>query len=187
MFKTNSTRFIYIYIKKLISNIEPQPDTSSTGSTTPSPSTPSTPSTTTVLPDDRKGIFSKYIWDIRTSLNINYNFLAILITGTRTVEALTSDGDSLCVLKEELPYRRDHTMDGDLLCGGNTRGSPAQPVKRKRKYAHDRSLSRKGRALSCLRFSKGSWASLPFGLNTQRKHHSSWKLPGIIQFLTRSI
>ena len=116
------------------------------------------------------------------------NFSAILITGTRTVEALTSDGYSLCVLKEELPkYRKDHTLDGDLLCGGNLHGKPPIPVKRKRKYAHDRSLSRKGRALSCLRFSKGSWASLPFGLNTQRKHHSSWKLPGIIQFLTRSI
>ena len=110
--------------------------------------------------------------------SLNKNFLAILITGTRTVEALTSDGYSLCVLKEELPYRRDHTMDGDLLCGGNTRGSPAQPVKRKRKYAHDRSLSRKGRSQSCLRFSKGSWSFLPFGLHTQRRHHSSWKLPG---------
>ena len=112
------------------------------------------------------------------------NFSAILITGTRTVEALTSDGYSLCVLKEELPvYRRDHTLDGDLLCGGNSRGPPPQPVKRKRKYAHDRSLSRKGRSQSpffCLRFSKGSWASLPFVLQTHRSHHSSWKLPGFL-------
>ena len=117
------------------------------------------------------------------------NFSAILITGTRTVEALTSDGYSLCVLKEELPvYRRDHTLDGDLLCGGNSRGPPPQPVKRKRKYAHDRhSLSRKGRSQSCLRFSKGSWSSLPFGLHTQRRHHSSWKLPGFVQYLTRPI
>ena len=52
IFKTNSTRFIYI--KKFISKIEPQPDSSSTGSTT------STPSTTTVLPDDRKGILYVY-------------------------------------------------------------------------------------------------------------------------------
>ena len=114
-------------------------------------------------------------WDI-----LKQKLLAILITGTRTVEALTSDGYSLCVLKEKLPtYKRDHTLDGDLLCGGD--GPPPPPVKRKRKYAHDRSLSRKGRSQSpffCLRFSKGSWASLPFVLHTQRRHHSSWKLPG---------
>ena len=49
-------------------------------------------------------------------------FKAILVTGgtpeSRHVEALTSDGTPLCVLNPLSDKRSRHSMNEDLLCGG---------------------------------------------------------------------
>jgi len=84
---------------------------------------------------------------------------AIIVAGgkpdTTSVEALTQDGQNLCLLPS-LPTqhgRFGHTMDGNIMCGGMSTNYQASK--------------------NCIFFKEGSWEN-PIDLNYARFHHVSW-------------
>jgi len=84
--------------------------------------------------------------------------MAILVSGghpySKSVEALMSDGKSLCEI-EDLPVgRADHTMDLDIICGGENT------------------------LRNCTKFEDGKWKAYSSTLNKNRVGHVSWKRPG---------
>jgi len=85
---------------------------------------------------------------------------AILVTGghqsSTSVEALRSDGTPLCSLPDLPEFRRWHTMDYNLLCGGTE--------------------ERFGQ--TCLQYGEGGWTKLSWKLQERREEHISWRRPG---------
>ena len=65
----------------------------------------------------------------------------------RYVEAIKDDGTSLCVLNDLPDKRKDHTINGNIICGGSFTGS------------------------SCIQFKEGYWDELTFQLNHERSNH----------------
>jgi len=84
---------------------------------------------------------------------------AILVTGgwpesiSKSVEVLRSDGSRFCTL-EDLPDRRlGHSMDQELLCGGEYNPK------------------------SCLKYGSGRWTEYSWNLQQEREYHLSWRRP----------
>ena len=72
----------------------------------------------------------------------------------RSVEALkSSDGTPLCKMTDLPDSRDDHTMDGDILCGGD--GAPT----------------------SCLHFGSDGWTKYGWNLLQKREDHVTWRRP----------
>ena len=89
-------------------------------------------------------------------------YLAILVTGggsgdnERSVEALWSNGSSLCSLPDMPDVRYYHTQSGLVTCGGGSTST------------------------SCYTFTNGVWTK-SHTLRHERYHHSSWTSPmGIV-------
>ena len=94
---------------------------------------------------------------ILKTLFCNSCILAILISGGylngKSIEAFRSDGTPLCSMADLPDYRRYHTMDGVLSCGGD--------------YTHK----------SCFHYGVGGWATYNMNLKKSRQDHLSWILP----------
>ena len=73
-------------------------------------------------------------------------------TAGTSAEALNADGTRLCRLPSLPKYRRQHPMDGSMICGGYD--SHAQK--------------------SCIKFQNGAWKTMPFSLQKIRYIHVSW-------------
>ena len=101
--------------------------------------------------------------------NFTFTITAILVVGggygSNGVEALRSDGTSICKLPDlPGPGRWEHTMDGNMLCGGFDNAARN----------------------SCILYDSGSWQqfSWPLTINDDTFYHSSWKRPdGKIQLM----
>ena len=99
-----------------------------------------------------------------------FTFIAILVVGggydSNSVEALHSDGTSMCKLPNlPGPGRWEHTMDGNMLCGG----------------FEDAARN------SCILYDSGSWQQFSWSLTENTFYHSSWKRPdGKIQLMEYS-
>ena len=105
-------------------------------------------------------------------LNHSLKFTAFIVSGGysvgQSVVALKSDGSNLCTLPDLPSFRQDHTMNGDIVCGGY--GS-----------------SQSGVENTCLQLKDGVW-QLYQNLLQQRKYHVSWKRPdGKLQLMGGSI
>ena len=114
------------------------------------------------------------------SSNHNQLIVVIVVTGgepsetaTTNAEALNADGTWLCRLPNLPKYRRQHSMDGSMICGGYD--SHAQK--------------------SCIKFQYGAWKTMPFSLQQIRFYHVSWTrsdgkirlLGGSYSFLTSEL
>ena len=88
----------------------------------------------------------------------NQLIVVIVVTGGSpttagtSAEALNADGTRLCRLPNLPKYRRYHSMDGSMICGGYD--SHAQK--------------------SCIKFQYGAWKTMPFSLQQIRRYHVSW-------------
>ena len=71
----------------------------------------------------------------------------------RSVEALSSDGSPLCKMTDLPDSRDDHTMDSDILCGGD--GAPT----------------------SCLHFGSDGWTKFGWNMLQKREDHVTWRRP----------
>jgi len=72
----------------------------------------------------------------------------------RRVEALKSDGTPLCSLNDLPDERYFHSIDGNLLCGGEKWEKIAG---------------------SCLHYEGGKWIYTKWNLTEKRKYHTSWE------------
>ena len=72
-----------------------------------------------------------------------------MVTGGKKkyLEAIKHDGSSLCVLDNLPEKRKDHTINGDIICGGSFTGS------------------------SCIQFKEGNWDELEWQLIHERSNH----------------
>ena len=93
-------------------------------------------------------------------VGLNFNqiyFAAILIVGgvnsEKSVEALRSDGTPLCKMPDLPDNRAQHTLDGDILCGGY--------------YTRT----------SCLHYGSEGWTKYGWNLQQKRSEHLSWRKP----------
>ena len=73
--------------------------------------------------------------------------------GEQSVEALRSDGTPLCKMPDLPDNRADHTMDGDILCGGY--------------YTRT----------SCLHYGSEGWTKYGWNLQQKRSQHLTWRRP----------
>ena len=73
--------------------------------------------------------------------------------GEKSVEALRSDGTPLCKMPDLPDNRADHTMDGDILCGGY--------------YTRT----------SCLHYGSEGWTKYGWNLQQKRSEHLTWRRP----------
>ena len=71
----------------------------------------------------------------------------------RSVEALRMDGSPLCKMADLPDSRAEHTMDGDILCGGG------------------------GTETSCLHFGSDGWTKYGWNLLQKREDHVTWRRP----------
>ena len=76
-----------------------------------------------------------------------------LTKGSKSVEAITTDGTPLCKLPDLPDHRSDHTIDNNIMCGGSSTQT------------------------SCLSYVAGNWTKYGNDLKTKRYHHVSWRKP----------
>ena len=91
------------------------------------------------------------------SSTILYLVLALFLTSDVAPQIFESDGSFIGNLENTNNLHKNHTMDGNILCGGSD--------------YNQQNLSKQ-----CMKYEFGEWTQFNWTLNKKRISHSSWKL-----------